>query len=180
MSLRARILTCEYDSAISSHLGARRMYDAMQKLYCRPQMVNDGYDYVKECQTCGGHRHWQTSTHRRLLQLSFPEEPLNFVVSDILGPFPITRAGNKSKVKMTGGYSILTRAIPSSMTSATNTTQIIIDDWITPYEMPEWLLTDSRPQFVGKIFDAASFVLETKLMVSAAYHLQTNGQTNRY
>lgn len=63
---------------------------------------------------------------------------------------------------------------------ATDAAQMYVDHWVILYGIPEQLLMNNGSQFVGKFFNAACVLMGKKLKTTAAYHLLTNGQTERY
>lgn len=99
---------------------------------------------------------------------------------DVLRHLPITETGNDFIVVKTGRYPNLTRAIPTSKTNATEGVHIFVEDWIVPYDIKDQLMTDNDPQLVGKLFDAVCAAMGTESLITTNFHLQTNGQFERY
>lgn len=98
---------------------------------------------------------------------------------DILGPLPKTSAGNQFVFAMNDRYSRLTRAVPVSKTTASRAALTIIDNWIMPYGIPNFLLTDSGQQFVRKFFNALCSILGIKQLTTTAVHCK-HSRTERY
>lgn len=51
-TLRPTLLYHARDRLLASHLGGRRMYDTMKRLYGWPHMANEVYIYVENCLDC--------------------------------------------------------------------------------------------------------------------------------
>lgn len=85
-----------------------------------------------------------------------------------------TNQGNQRICVMTDRYFKLTRAISMSKTSPTHMTNIFLIHWTTPLGISTYLLMDSRPQFVCKLFTLVCEYLGIKHLKTAACHLQTN------
>lgn len=135
LSFTAWVLEQEHNSTIYSLHGARQIDKTMRRSYYWPHMANDVYIYVKRYQTCRKHR--KNPTNQRLMQLFLREGQLEFVSMDILGPLPNTKTGNKFIVVMTDHYSILTRAIPTKKTTATDVARVFVESWVRKYGISE-------------------------------------------
>ena len=57
--------------------------------------------------------------------------------------------------------------------------KIYRDDIWKLYGIPRKILSDREPQFTSKFMEELTKALGTKRQLSTAYHLQTNGQTER-
>lgn len=49
-----------------------------------------------------------------------------------------------------------------------------------PYGILNSILTDNGPQFTPKFFEIVCTMLRAKHLTTTTYHLQTNGQNERY
>lgn len=65
-------------------------------------------------------------------------------------------------------------------TTAAGVAQILINDWVIPYGIPEPLLTENEFQFAQKFSSTARTAMGAKLKRRVSYHLRTNGQSERY
>lgn len=98
-------------------------------------MAHDVYHYVEECPNCRRDR--RHATHQRLPQLSPPDGSLEFVTTDILGPLPETKFGNRFVVVITDRFSKLIREILTKEETTAHIAEIFLDARIMPYEIPE-------------------------------------------
>lgn len=98
---------------------------------------------------------------------------------DILS-LPKTKTDIKLTIDLTECNSKLTKAIPIKKMIVTDVAKSLVKDWALPYGILEALLTDSGSQFVGSFIYAASIALSGTQMKTAAYHPQTNEQTERF
>lgn len=76
---------------------------------------------------------------------------------------------------MTNRYLKITRAIPTSETTATHDARMFLGHWIVSYRIPEHLVTENGPQFMSAFFAILCGFLGLKHLTTAAYHTQTNG-----
>lgn len=118
--------------------------------------------------------------HQRLLILFRPEDPLEFLAMEILGPLPKTRNGNRFVIFITDRFSNLTRGTPTKRTTPKHVAEVILEAGVVSHGIPDRLLTDNGPECARKLFNAACVALRNQLPTTAAYHSQNNGHTERY
>lgn len=98
---------------------------------------------------------------------------------DTLGPVPGTLEGNQDVLVMTDRYSKLTKAVPTSKTTASHIVSLSMDNRIMQSDIKTHVLAGNRTQFVGKFFKSLCAFSGTKHLTIPAHHPQTNGQTER-
>ena len=177
-TLRRAILYHAHYPCTAGHPGARKMYDTLRRQYYWPHQATDVYVLVERCPECRKNR--PSAKHQRELKLFPAAGPLEFIAMDILGPLPRSKKGNRFITVMTDRYSKLTRAVPSTKTTAPQVALIFLDNWVIPYGIPSYVLTDNGPQFTSKFFACLCAFLGSKLLNTTAYHPQTNGQAERF
>lgn len=118
------------------------------------------------------HQHHSTSVP--------PTGLLEFMAVDTLSPLPQTKKSNQLFVIIMHRCSELTREISTTKTLASYVVTILYDDWIIPYGIPSFLLTDDGAQFVAELFEIMYLEVKVKPLTMVAYHLQKNGKVKRY
>lgn len=118
--------------------------------------------------------------HQSHLTIFQPASPSKFLAVDILDAFPRTNIGNKFIAISINRYSKPTRAISTTKTTASNFVKTLFENWINPYSIPLFSLTDNGPQFVGKLIQNVCFDLSVEHLTTIAYDLRRNGQVERY
>lgn len=78
---------------------------------------------------------------------------------------------------MTERYSKLTWAVPVLKKTHSQAALTFIDNWIMPYSIPNFLLTDTGLQLISKILNALYIFLYVKQLTTTENHPNTNGQT---
>ena len=163
----------------AGHPGGTRMYETIRKEYYWRSMANDIFQAAKDCRSCAKVR--GTRGNKQHLMELFPAvDPLAFVAMDIVGPFVKTQNGHTNVLVITDRFSKIARAIPLKKTTAAEVAAAFLENWICPYGMPEYLLTDNGPQFVARTFEFLTVMLGVVHVRTTAYHPQTNGQAERY
>lgn len=67
---------------------APQMYDNLRRHICGPYMASGVYSHEERRKSCGSHRH--SKKHQRQIELLSPDETLEFVAINILGPLTKT------------------------------------------------------------------------------------------
>lgn len=109
-----------------------------------------------------------------------PSGPLEFITYDILEALPPREKGNQHVVIISGRHLKLTQVMHKANNSGTYVSTILFYNWFSSYSIPESVLSGIGPQFVAKLFEKLCTDLKVKHLVTNAYHLQTNGQMERY
>jgi len=74
----------------------------------------------------------------------------------------------------------LTRAFPLRDATALTVSSAFIDTWAAAYGIPDSVLTDNGPQFASAYYQGILGLLGVASNYTSPYHLQTNGQVERY
>lgn len=143
--------------------------------YCR-HLANDVYATVRDGSPCARNR--QANIHQRKLHLFPPNNPLYFVSIDILGSWHKTRRGIQFLIVITDCFSNLSKAIPTSQTSATIVAKEFVEHWISNYGIPGRVPTDNGQQLVSNFFKSVFAYFRIEALTSE-YHCQCNGQAER-
>lgn len=99
-------------------------------------------------------------------QSCFHEDQLEYVGMDILRLLRKKEAGNQSVVVMTDRSVKLTKAIPTIKTHTSIVACILLEHWVTNYDTPSKLLTNSGPELVTKFFTEVCSTLGMKIITT--------------
>lgn len=150
----------------------------MRREYHWPNVANNVYTTVWISRKCAQKK--LSNNHRRPLQLYLASGPMELFVMHILGPLPKTLKDNYYVLLMKNCYSKLARAVTTSVTIASHTSSLSIDNWIMPYGILTQLLTDNEKQLFSKFLESLCALLGTKHLTTTAFHPQTNGQAKQF
>lgn len=64
--------------------------------------------------------------------------------------------------------------------SSTSRAIVFFKNWVIPFGIPLYALTDNRLLFVSKLFATETAGLGTKHLTMIAYHWQTEGQVGKF
>lgn len=142
-------------------------------------MARDVFQTANDCRPCAEARGTRYKTQKPM-KLFPAGKPLEFVAMDLLGPFPAAESGNQHILVITDRFSKLAQVTPLVSTTAPAVANAFVENWVIPYGIPKFVLSDNGPQFVAKFFEAICVLLGLKHLTTTAYHPQSNGQTERY
>lgn len=93
---------------------------------------------------------------------------------DLMGPFPRSSKRNMYLLVFVDYFSRWVELFPLRKAMAESVTKILIQDVLTHWGVPDYLLSDQGPQFVANIFEQTCKELNLKHKMTTAYHPQTN------
>jgi len=91
-TLVSTVLTYYHKLPFTVHQGVRRTLSFIGRKYCWDTMRNDVTEFIKECDDCA-RRKTGYRVKAPLGDVLVPEEFLDIVSLDIVGPLPVTRRG---------------------------------------------------------------------------------------
>eukprot|EP00731_Ephydatia_muelleri_P006907 Em0003g1155a len=144
--LRSQVLKEIHEGAMGGHLGEEK---TLQKLKDRFYWPGHWKSVQEWCHTCPACSQRKTPTPKNLapLQSVTVSSPMQMVAIDILGPLPVTLAGNKYILVAADYFSkwIEAYAIPNQ--EATTIAHKLLDEMFCRFALPEKLHSDQGRQF---------------------------------
>lgn len=140
-------------------------------------MASDVYQVVGECESCVKTRGTNYSHQNNINRFPAYGE-LEMIAIYVLVTLPRTKRWNPHVLFMNARYQKLTRAIPLTNTTARNVATQSVYDFVIPYGIPIYLLSDKDPQLL--LLAGVCLFFCSKQLTTTAYHHQTNGQKERY
>lgn len=92
--------------------------------------------------------------NQRHLDLFTTSGPFELVAMHILGPLQKSKSGNQYVIGITERYYKLKRAITVTKETEPHVAAIFNYNWVIPYGIRTYMLTDNGPQIVEKLFAA--------------------------
>ena len=140
------------------------------------QFINS---YVLGCQTC---QQVKVNTHPTMPgpganQVS--ERPFQFLSMDFIMDLPKTKGGyNVILTVVDQGFSKMVRFIPCKKTmDAGKLSKLLLNNIFTQYGLPDKIISDRGPQFALHLFQETCKALGITLVLSTAFHPQTDGES---
>ena len=180
---RRELLVAAHDDASSGHLGTRKTYDRLvdAELYW-PRMLQDVTDFVATCEVCQRSKPYNRPSAGLPTPLEIPEARWRVVALDIVSGFPPSgKEGYDCVVVFSDKFSKQAYFCPSTMKglSAEVVAELYVQHVFRAQGVPSVLLSDRDSKFTSVFWERLLELLGTRLVMSASYHHQTNGQVER-
>ena len=175
---RIEVLRRYHDELTSAHLGLNRCLHQIKKRFYWPRMARFVQNYIRACQSCQA-RKGVADKPAGLLQCIRVARPFQRVGMDLLGPFPLSKKGNRQIVV---AIDYLTKwaevkAMPSG--TAIYVADFFVEQIFLRHGAPEQLITDRGKCFVAEIMQAVNKLLTTNHRTTSAFNPSCNGQVER-
>src|SRR5215469_11885406 len=134
------------------------------------------------CRSCGQCQTTKDSNQRPaglLHTLPVPNRPWQSIGMDFVGPLPYSNNHDYLFVVIDRLTSMV-RLIPTTTkVTASQTAWLFINEVVKLHGLPESIVSDRDPRFTSKFWRKVQCVLGVKLLMSTAFHPQTDGATER-
>ena len=182
-TLVALLIHYVYEQPSTGHPGPNRMVRLLSARFHLKNRALRVAKYVKNCPVC-----CKLARHNGppplLRPLPVPDSPWHNISVDSVGPLPMSDGFNMSLVVVNRftkmrHYILCTSKEADSGTSAPTMAQLFLDHVFRLRGLPDTIVLDRGSQFVSAFWEHLMSSLGIKHNLSAAYHPQTDGQTEQ-
>lgn len=177
--MRDDILLACHDEPTSGHLGSSRTLARVKQAYYWPKLAAYVKRYVKSCRECQRRKSPPLKPAGLLQPITPPRAPFDRIGMDLLGPFPLSSAGNKWIVVATDYLTRYAETRALQRATASDVAQFFIDQIVLRHGAPSCVITDRGTAFTAQLIDDVFKLSYTNHRKTTAYHPQTNGLTER-
>jgi len=179
-SLRTRIMHECHDTPTSGHLGKDKTIDQVKRRFYWIRMDDEIQKYVVSCDLCQRNKPSQQPKIGLLQPLPIPDRPWQQVSMDLITQLPKSRTGHDAIVVFVDKLTKMVHYVATTTNvTAPKLAQIVLREVCRLHGIPESILSDRDPRFTAHFWRALWDQLGTRLVMSTAYHPQTDGQTER-
>jgi hypothetical protein len=161
------------------HFGAHKVTDYIRKFYWWDRVSTDVQAFCESCHTCQSIKTINAKPKGLLHSLPIPTQPWASISMDFLGPFPKSQEFDYLWVvvcRLTG----MTHLIPcTTKTKASELAYMFLKDIVRLHGVPASIVSDRDSKFNSKFWRELHQLMGTKLLMSTAFHPQTDGLTER-
>ncbi|GMF45466.1 unnamed protein product [Phytophthora fragariaefolia] len=177
--LRACIIHEFHDSPMGAHLGREKTFAAVSRDFYWPRTYKWIRKWVRTCDTCQRVKP-SKSSQAPLHPLPIATEAWRSVSMDFVFGLPPDTDGRNGVLVFVDRFTKMVHLSPLSDTvTAAETAAHLVDCVFRHHGLPESIVSDRDPRFTSAFWTALFQLLGTKLSMSTAVHLETDGQTER-
>ena len=178
--LRLRVLDEAHRSRFTIHPGTTKMYRDVRRTFYWPGLKRSVVEYVGRCLTCQKVK----AEHQRpggLLQpLSIPLWKWEHITMDFVDGLPKTRRGNESIWVIVDRLTKSAHFIPVSVRRTSDyLARLFLQYVVRLHGIPRSIVSDRDKNFTSQYWRGFQEALGTRVLMSSAYHPQTDGQSER-
>ena len=179
-AVKAQIFRECHDNPLSGHLGSRKTLERVARRFTWRNMHAETREYVSTCVACQRNKAVTQQPAGLLQPLPIPERPWQVVTLDLITQLPRTRAGHDAIVVFVDKLTKwATYVATRTDVDAPGLARIFFDHVVRLHGVPEGLVSDRDTRFTSLFWRALWQQLGTSLLMSTAFHPQTDGQTER-
>ena len=175
------IITREcHSSEYSGHLGLDKTLDLVQRGFKWDGMTAEVKEFVQTCLTCQQIKH-STQKKAGLLQpLPIPDKKWDQISMDLITQLPVSRSGNDCIVVFVDRLTkMIHLAACKTAIKSHEIADLLIKTVVKYHGVPSAIVSDRDTRFTSNFWKAVMKALGTELLMSTAYHPQTDGLTER-
>ena len=157
------------------HKAMRRTIDYVRKWFYWPSLVHDIQKFCESCERCQTDK---TSTQRPaglLHSLPVPQRPWESIGIDFVGPLPLSLEYDYMMVVVCRLTSQCHLCPTKTTATAARVAYMFYRDIVRLHGIPKTIVSDRDVKFIAKFWRELHRLCGTKLLMSSAYHPQTDG-----
>jgi Reverse transcriptase (RNA-dependent DNA polymerase)/RNase H-like domain found in reverse transcriptase/Integrase zinc binding domain/Retroviral aspartyl protease/Chromo (CHRromatin Organisation MOdifier) domain len=178
--IMTQILNEAHDIPISGHVGMNKTLEKISRKFYWPKMHRHIQHYISTCMKCQENKSSNQLPMGLLHPLPIPQRRWQQITMDFIVSLPKTKNGNDTVIVIVDKLSKMACYIPTTVTVTAPQVAKYVFDYIVRYHgVPESIISDRDSKFTSMFWQSLWSLLGSKLLMSTAYHPQTDGQTER-
>ena len=178
-ALKEVVLSGCHDEITAGHFSSRKTLSRIRQNYFWKNMSQDCSLYVHSCVDCSTQKKANLTARAPLINYQ-AGNPLDRVHIDILGPFPISRSGNRYVLMLIDQFTRWLEAYPLPDQTAEQVARVVVDQFIARFGSPLYIHSDQGRNFESDLFGSVCELLDIVKTRTTPTHPASNGQVERY
>ncbi|GJU71197.1 putative reverse transcriptase domain-containing protein [Tanacetum coccineum] len=179
-NLREVIMHESHKSKYSIYPGSDKMYQDLKKLYWWPNMKAEIATYVSKCLTCAKVKVEYYKPFGLLVQPVIPVWKWENITMDFVSKLPKTSSGQDTIWVIVDRLTKSAHFLPMKETdSVEKLMRQYLREVVSKHGVPVLIISDLDSKFTSRFWQSLNKALGTQLYMSTAYHLQTDGQSEK-
>jgi len=177
--LRVEIIWLHHDIPAAGHGGRWKTVELVTRNYWWPEVTRDVGKYVEGCNLCQRIKNRTEEPVGKLKLSEVLQKTWSYLTVDFITKLPVV-AGKDAILVVCDRLSKMTHFVATTeRTSAEGLARLFWDNVWKLHGLPESVVSDRGPQFAAELTKELNRMLGIKTKLSMAFHLQTDGQTER-
>lgn len=180
---KAAILKTYHDDPMGGHFGSRKTLEKIRRKFDWPGITKDVGDYCKDCLHCKRSTAPRHKPHGLIQPLSPPKDAWEEVTMDFITELPTVEYRGQHFDAILVICCRLTKMahyVPArSDWKGEDLAKAWIHEVIRLHGAPRRIISDRGPIMNSKIWRTFNYYLDSKRVLTSAYHPETDGQTER-
>ena len=161
------------------HFGAQKTIDYIRRSYWWPQMAQNIDAFCASCHQCQMTKTSNSRPAGLLHSMPIANRPWGSIAMDFLGPFPKAKGFDYLWVVIDRLTSMVHLIPCTTKTRASELAYLFLKEIVRLHGLPDSIVSDRDSKFTSKFWKELHRLLGTKLLMSTAFHPQTDGVTER-
>lgn len=176
---RLRQVIIDQAHTLIGHLGTDKTHKYLRHWFWWPSMAKEVERYCTSCDVCQTSKDSNQRPTGLLHNLPVPTQPWQSISMDFVGPFPDCDGFDYLWVivcRLTGTVHL----VPiQTTTKVSELAWLFLKEIVRLHGMPESIVSDRDPKFTSKFWRELNRLAGVKLLMSTAFHPQTDGTSER-
>lgn len=178
-ALQTKLIAAFHASAIGGHLGVKGTYYRVKQLFFWKGLKRDVESFVQQYQICQQAKHELIQSPGLLQPLPIPQGAWKDISMDFIEGLPLSDGSNTILV-VVDRFTKYSHFIPLKHPfTSQGVAKVVLDNVVKLHGMLLTIVSDIDKIFTSNFWKALFTLMKTKLLMSSAYHPQTDGQTER-
>ena len=161
------------------HMSAQKTDEYIRQWFWWPRI---GHEVRRYCDSCGSCQTSKSSTQRPrglLHPMPIPSRPFGSIGMDFVGPFPPSSGHDYLWVVICRLTSMVHLIPIKTTTKASELAWLFIQHVVRLHGLPDSIVSDRDTKFTSRFWQEVHRILGIKLLMSTAFHPQTDGASER-
>ena len=162
----------------SAHFGIDKCFNMIRQKYHWIGLYKDCVEHVSHCITCRLRSQKKVKVPlQEMDEVHYPGQKWSI---DLTGPYTTSTSGNKYILTAVDHYSGWPEMWPIPDKRSENVVQLVMEELIPRFSVPEVILSDNGQEFKSNIFEQMLESLNIHHICTSPYHPQSNSRVERF
>jgi hypothetical protein len=178
-ALQTKLISVCHASAVGGHSGVNVTYHRMNKLFHWKGLKQDVEDFIRQCDICQQAKHLNALPSGLLQPLPIPAGAWQDISMDFIEGLPKSE-GYSVILVIVDRFTKFAHFVPLRHPyTAKTVAKLVFDQVVSLHGLPKTIVSDRDKVFTSTFWKELFSLMGTLIVLSSAYHPQTDGQTER-